>query len=85
MKELRGLISAWISWDYNDFIEKFFVNRFAGCGFHPDDDYPKEKWEKFKKNPVSYMCSMDDRTFAEFTKAVEKQHEQDVKSDRVKY
>jgi hypothetical protein len=83
VKELRGLVSAWISWGYSDFVEKFFVNRFGG--FHPDDDYPKEKWEKFKKNPVSYMCSMDDRTFAEFTKAVKKQHEQDVKDNTVKY
>ena len=82
MKELRGLISAWISWDYNDFIEKFFVNRF---GYPEEDSYPKEKWDKFKKNPVSYMCSMDEHTFAEFTLAVKKQHEQDVKDDRVKY
>jgi len=80
---LRGLRSAWINWDYDDFMEKFFINRFPNHNTKDDDDsyifdaYSKEKWLKFKDNPVSYMCNMDDITLDEFAKAVYKQYMSD--------
>jgi len=80
---LKGLRSAWINWDYNDFMEKFFINRFPNHNTKDDDGYyifngySKEKWLKFQDNPVSYMCNMDDNTLDEFAKAVYKQYMSD--------
>ena len=79
---LRGLQEAWVSWDYYAFMDKFFVNRFPQYKDYKDDkgnytwsegSYPHEKWMKFKDNPVSYMCNMDDTTMHEFAKAIKKE------------
>jgi hypothetical protein len=86
MNELVGLMNAYRSWDYYDFIEVFFVNRFPSVKTRvttPDngldrslywkDDYAREKWMKFQSNPVSYMCSMDSRTLEAFREAITKE------------
>jgi len=80
---LVGLRSAWISWDYDDFLKNFFYNRFPNHeGIDPmHDSYALEKWDKFKSNPVSYMCNMDDGTLAEFATAVYAQY-QKLKKDK---
>ena len=84
--ELEGLMNDYRSWDYYDFIEVFFVNRFPGIkarsttvdngldrSLYWKDDYAREKWMKFKSNPVSYMCSMDIRTLQAFREAITKE------------
>ena len=81
MELLRALQEAWVSWDYQRFMEKFFVNRFPQYEDCKDEygnyklvrgDYPYEKWTKFQENPVAYICNMDDNTLEEFVKALEK-------------
>ena len=81
MKLLRALQEAWVSWDYQRFMEKFFVNRFPQYEDFKDEhgsyrynvgSYPHEKWTKFRDNPVAYICNMDDNTLEEFVKAIEK-------------
>ena len=80
MMVLMGLRSAWRSWDFNDFMDNFFVNRFPQYerenehGSYRLEGYPREKWQKFTDNPVSYMCNMDDNTLSEFAKAIRKEY-----------
>ncbi len=84
--ELEGLMNAYRSWDYYDFIEVFFANRFPEVknrAITPDngldrslyweDYYAREKWRKFQKNPVSYSCRMDVRTLRVFREAIIKE------------
>jgi len=84
--ELVGLMNAYRSWDFYDFIEVFFVNCFPDVkdratttdnsldrSLYWKDDYAREKWQKFQKNPVSYMCSMDNRTLEAFREAITKE------------
>ena len=77
---LKGLRSAWINWDFVHFMDNFFINRFPQYKDRKDEwgsyvcgGYPREKWDKFTANPVSYMCNMDDDTLKEFAKALEKE------------
>jgi len=81
MELLRALQEAWVSWDYQRFMENFFVNRFPQYEDCKDEygnyklvrgDYPYEKWTKFQDNPVAYIGNMDDNTLKEFVKALEK-------------
>ena len=81
MELLRALQEAWVSWDYQRFMENFFVNRFPQYEDCKDEygnyklvrgDYPYEKWTKFQENPVAYIGNMDDNTLEEFVKALEK-------------
>jgi len=81
MELLRALQKAWVSWDFNAFMEQFFVNRFPQYEDCKDEygnyklvrgDYPYEKWTKFQENPVAYIGNMDDNTLEEFVKALEK-------------
>jgi len=69
---LSNLTYAWVNWDYDDFIEKFFKHRFSvDFDFHRSaDSYAKENWTTFSKNPVRYMNSMDLETLSVFTKAI---------------
>ena len=86
MNELSGLMNAYRSWHYYDFIEKFFINRFPDVkdrattvdngldrSLYWKDDYAREKWRKFQKNPVVYMCSMDSMTLKAFSEAITKE------------
>ncbi len=54
---LSNLTYAWVNWDYDDFIEKFFKHRFSmHADFHRDaDSYAKENWTTFSENPARYM------------------------------
>ena len=81
MKLLRALQEAWVSWDYQHFMEQFFVNRFPQYEDYKDEygnyklvkgDYPHEKWVQFQGKPLAYICNMDDNTLEEFVKAIEK-------------
>jgi len=81
MELLRALQEAWVSWDFNAFMEQFFVNRFPQYKDYQDEygnyrfvkgSYREEKWKKFQENPVAYICNMDDNTLEEFVKAIEK-------------
>jgi len=69
---LSNLTYAWVNWDYDDFIEKFFKHRFSmHADFHRDaDSYAKENWKTFSENPARYMNSMDLETLSVFTKAI---------------
>ena len=84
MMVLKGLMRAWVSWDFVHFMDNFFINRFPQYKDRKDEwgsyvcgGYPREKWDKFTANPVSYMCNMDDDTLKEFAKALEKEAEDD--------
>ena len=80
MMVLMGLRSAWMRWDFNDFMDNFFINRFPRhdrkdeYGSYILEGYPLEKWRKFRDNPVGYMCNMDDNTLSEFSKAIRKEY-----------
>ena len=81
MMVLMGLRSAWRRWDYDDFMNNFFINRFPRYkerknehGHYKLEGYALEKWRKFTDNPVAYMCHMDDDTLSAFAKAIRKEY-----------
>ena len=76
---LDGLMKAWISWDFDDFMNLFFVKAFPRYDndFHRHKNgsykmgaYRAEKFRKFQSNPASFMCEMDNNTKEEFSKAI---------------
>ena len=86
MSELEGLMKAYRSWDFYDFMDNFFLNCFPHHkqmatdnekglirARYFDDSYAREKWRSFQKNPVSFACHLDSRTLKMFKEAIQKE------------
>jgi len=86
MNELEGLMKAYRSWDFYDFMDNFFLNCFPHHkqmatdnekglirARYFDDSYAREKWRSFQKNPVSFACYLDSRTLKMFKEAIQKE------------